>query len=145
MTSTLYLILKSLHIIGVISWMAGVLYLFRLFVYHVEETESVVKTRLERMERRLYRFITLPAMLVSLVFGIAMIVVVPRLLASPWLHAKLLFVCVLVYMTWLGSQQIEELAEGKARFTSRQLRMMNEIPTLAMILIVFLVVLKPFS
>jgi putative membrane protein len=145
MPSTLFLTVKSLHLISIISWMAGILYLFRLFVYHVEETEPIVKARLHTMQWRLYRYITLPAMVASLVFGIALLRIDTHLLAMPWLHAKLLFVGGLIGMTLFGSAQIEDLKQGTCTYSSRTFRMLNEVPTLLMIAIVFLVVLKPFG
>lgn len=145
MPTTLYLILKSLHIISIVAWMAGILYLYRLFVYHSQETESVVKDRFKIMESRLYRYITMPAMMAAVTFGGAMLVLDPRLLAMPWLHAKLLFVAGLVWMTWFSSQQIEALADGTSKVTTRTFRLLNEVPTLLLVLVVFLVVLKPFA
>lgn len=145
MQSTFYLCLKSLHIISIVAWMAGILYLYRLFVYHAEEKEKVVKARLSIMETRLYRYITIPAMLASLGFGFAMIFVHPPLLQTPWLHLKLLFVAGLVGMTLYSSHQMEELQAGRSKVVSRTFRILNEIPTLLLILIVFLVVLKPFA
>ena len=145
MQSTAYLVLKSLHLVSVISWMAGILYLFRLFVYHAEETENVVKKRLHVMAYRLWRYITVPAMVASAVFGACMIGLAPSLLAAPWLHAKLLGVAGLVAMTLYGGSTIDALEEGTCRVSSRTFRILNEVPTLLMIGIVFLVVLKPFA
>ncbi len=145
MPSTAYLILKSLHIISIVAWMAGILYLYRLFVYHSMETEAVVKARFKVMESRLYRYITMPAMMAAVTFGIGMIALDPKLLAMPWLHAKLLFVAGLVWMTWFASQQIEALADGTSKITTRTFRLLNEVPTLLLALVVFLVVLKPFA
>ncbi len=145
MQSTLYLTLKSLHIVSIVAWMAGILYLYRLFVYHASETEGVVKARFQIMERRLYQYITLPAMIASLLFGAGMIALVPRLLSMPWLHAKLFFVLGLVWMTWFGGQQVDALAEGTCRINPRTFRILNEVPTLLLVLVVFLVVFKPLA
>jgi protoporphyrinogen IX oxidase len=145
MPSTTYLIVKSLHVISIISWMAGILYLFRLFVYHVEETESLFKTRLSTMQWRLYRYITVPAMVASLVFGLALMLIDPSLLAKGWLHGKLLMVAGLVGMTLFGGAQIDELKQGTCKHSSRMFRLFNEVPTVIMIGIVFLVILKPFG
>jgi protoporphyrinogen IX oxidase len=145
MQSTLYLTLKSLHIISVISWMAGILYLYRLFVYHAEETEEAVKRRLRIMERRLYRYITVPAMVASLVFGLPMLFLVPGFLAAGWVHTKLLFVALLVGMTLFASSQIERMETQPPQYSSRTYRILNEVPTLIMVVIVVLVVFKPFG
>ena len=145
MPSTAYLIVKSLHLISIISWMAGILYLFRLFVYHVEETEPLFRTRLSTMQWRLYRYITVPAMVASLVFGFGLLVLDPALLAKGWLHGKLLFVAGLVGMTLFGGTQIDDLKAGTCKHSSRTFRLLNEVPTLIMIGVVFLVVLKPWG
>ena len=129
----------SIHIIAVISWMAGILYLFRLFIYHQEETESVVKQRFEVMEERLFRIITAPAMGTAFVAGVFMVSLNFRLLSQGWFHGKLLLVAVLMGVTMWASKLRRDLAEGRCAFTSKQLRILNEVPTLLMIGIVFLV------
>jgi putative membrane protein len=123
--------------------MAGLLYLFRLFVYHAEETEGVVKARLSVMERRLYRYITVPAMLASLAFGITLLVLLPAYLRMGWLHVKLACVLGLMGMTLFGGLQIDDLAAGAGK-SPRTYRLLNEVPTVLMIAIVFLVVMKAF-
>lgn len=145
MQSTAYLIVKSLHIVAIISWMAGILYLFRLFVYHSEEKEAVVKERFKIMESRLYHYITLPAMVASVAFGMAMLGFVPAFLSQPWMHAKLLFVAGLIGMTLYGSHQMEALADGTCKTPPRTFRILNEVPTVLMLLIVLCVVLKPLA
>lgn len=140
----LYQNLKALHIIAIVAWMAGLLYLFRLFVYHVEETENVVKSRFTVMESRLYRIITLPAMVVAVGLGVALLTLQSDYLRMGWIHAKLAAVVGMIAITFFGGRQIEELAAGKRPFSSRTYRILNEVPTLLLILIVFLVVLKPF-
>lgn len=139
-----YQIALSLHIVSVIAWMAGLLYLFRLFVYHAEETEQVVKERFKVMEERLYRIITVPAMVSSFVFGLSLVAIFPPHLRQGWLHAKLLFVFLLVGVTFMGGQQVRKLSRDVVPYGSRTYRILNEVPTLLMIFIVFLVVLKPF-
>jgi protoporphyrinogen IX oxidase len=141
----LYLMSKSLHIVSVISWMAGILYLYRLFVYHAEETEEIVKTRFRVMESRLYSYITVPAMVASLVFGTLMLLLQPNQFAAPWLHGKLLLVAALVAVTLFAQHQIEVLETGNAPLSSRTYRILNEVPTVLMIVIVFLVVFKPWA
>lgn len=135
----------ALHIISVISWMAGILYLYRLFIYHVEETEAVVKSRFEIMEERLLRIITLPAAIASAVFGSFMLTLNPILLKAPWMHTKLLFIAGLFFMTHFAGRIRKQLAQGKCRLQSRTLRFLNEVPTLLMIGIVILVILRPMD
>src|SRR5579871_2351725 len=135
---------KSLHIVAVISWMAGVLYLYRLVVYHVAEREEVVRARLAVMERRLWRAITLPAMVAAILFGGAMVALDPSLLRAHWLHSKLGLVALLVAATLYARRASRRLADGRAVASERHFRVANEIPTLLMILIVLLVVFKPF-
>jgi protoporphyrinogen IX oxidase len=142
--STLYLSVLSLHIISIVAWMAGILYLMRLFVYHAEETESVVKARFKIMESRLYRFITLPAMVSSLVFGTLLLFIHPSFLKMGWLHLKLLFVLLLVGATHFCGSELGELAQDRVRYTSRTYRILNEVPTVILIAIVCLAVFKPF-
>jgi putative membrane protein len=136
-------ILLALHIIMVISWMAGVLYLFRLVIYHRDEKEPVVRARFEIMERRLYRYITMPAMGLAFLLGVAMIALDPTYyLHAHWLHAKLTLVAALMWSTVYGGRTVKRLAAGLPVRSTRHFRFMNEVPTLLMIGIVFLVVMK---
>lgn len=143
--STLYGVLKSLHIVSIVAWMAGLLYLFRLFVYHQEEKIEVVKERFQMMEGRLYRLITVPAMVASVVFGLSLIAVTPELLKQPWLHTKLLFVVGMIAVTLWADKLRDDLALNRCTLSSKRLRFLNELPTLLLIAIVFLVVMKPFT
>lgn len=142
---SLYLAAKSLHLISVISWMAGILYLYRLFVYHSEETEEVVKARFRIMEQRLYRYITIPAMVASLAFGTLMLFLQPSYFTSAWLQGKLLLVAALVAVTLFAQHQIEILETGQAPLSSLTYRILNEVPTVLMVAIVFIVVFKPWG
>ena len=141
----LYKFVMAFHIIAVIAWMAGILYLYRLFVYHAEETESVVKERFTMMEGRLYRIILIPAMLVALLLGIAMLGLKPLLLYQPWLYLKIILVVGMLGLSHMGSKIGADLAAGTCKLSGRKLRFLNEAPTLLMIGIVLLVILKPFS
>lgn len=142
---TLYKVVLSVHLIAVISWMAGILYLYRLLIYHTEETEAVVMARFRVMEERLYRIITMPAMGVAFIAGLFLVAFRPELLRQGWLHGKLSLVFLLLGTTIYAGRVMRELADGRKRLTSRQLRILNEVPTLLMIGIVFLVILKPLS
>jgi len=138
--------IKALHIVSVISWMAAMLYLPRLFVYHTAaEIGSAQSETFKVMERRLARGIMLPAMIATLLFG-------GLLLATPgvvdfhqgWLHAKLgLVLGMLVLQHFFGAWR-RAFAEDRNRHSARFYRMINEVPTVAMIAIVILVVVKPF-
>src|SRR3954467_14050717 len=94
-----YRIILSVHLIAVISWMAGILYLFRLFVYHAAETEEVVKARFIVMEKKLYRIITVPAMTVAFLMGVTMLSMNPVLLEQKWMWGKLFFALALIGVT----------------------------------------------
>ena len=139
-----YRIILAFHVIAIISWMAGILYLFRLFVYHAQETEAVVKERFSLMERKLYRIITFPAMWVSAFLGFSMVVFQPFLLETRWFYFKLFLVILLMGVTLWAGQIHYDLVNGRCKISSKTFRFLNEIPTLLMIGIVLLVILKPF-
>ena len=141
----LYLIIKSLHLISVISWMAGLLYLPRIFVYHVENYQKKQTTDIfEIMERRLYNYIMRPAMLLAWIFGVFLIYLNGfDSLNNFWMQIKLLLVIVLsIYHEYLGSC-LNKLKNRTNTKTSKFYRYINEIPTLLLILIVFIVIIKP--
>ena len=141
----LYLIIKSLHLIAVVSWMAGLLYLPRIFVYHVENFEKKDVTDIfEIMEKRLYNFIMRPAMLFSWIFGIILIYLNGLdVLTTFWMQIKLLLVIILSgYHEYLG-KCINHLKNRTNTKTSKFYRYLNEVPTVLLILIVFIVIIKP--
>lgn len=141
----LYLSFKTLHVIAIISWMAGILYLFRLFVYHTENlSDSSRSAMLKVMERKLYKYITVPAMYVAWIAALVMIALNPGLLKQGWLHAKLLFVLALSVFTLYGGRVMSDLDTGKKSYTSKHLRILNEVPTLLMVAIVIFVIFRPF-
>ena len=141
----LYLFLKSLHLIAVISWMAGLLYLPRIFVYHVENFEKKEITDIfEIMEKRLFIYIMRPAMLFSWIFGIALIYINGLdVLTNLWMQLKLLLVIILsIYHEYLG-KCLNHLKNRTNTKTSKYYRYLNEVPTLLLILIIFIVIIKP--
>ena len=141
----LYLILKALHLIAVISWMAGLLYLPRIFVYHVENYQKKETTKIfETMERKLYFYIMRPAMLISWLFGILLIYQIGfDSFSQPWLQTKFFLVIILtVYHEYLG-KCLNSLRDGSNTKSSRFFRIINEIPTVLLILTVFIVIFKP--
>ena len=140
-----YLLFKSLHLIAVISWMAGLLYLPRIFVYHVENYQKKETTEIfETMERKLYFYIMRPAMLISWLFGILLIYQIGfESFSQLWLQLKIFFVIILtVYHEYLG-KCLTSLRDGSNLKSSRFFRIINEIPTILLILIVFIVIFKP--
>jgi putative membrane protein len=141
--STWYLWIKALHVISVIAWMAGLLYLPRLFVYHADAAiGSELSERLKVMERRLLRAIMNPAQIAVFVFGGLMLVVQDW--SQNWLHAKLALVAVLVVVHHLYALWRKDFAADRNKRPARFYRIWNEVPTVAMIAIVILVIVKPF-
>ena len=140
-----YLLFKSLHLIAVISWMAGLLYLPRIFVYHVENiNDDNSKKIFKIMEKKLYFYIMMPAMILSWIFGLILIFVIgPDILSTLWAQIKLLLIVLLTFYHFYLGQCLKNLAFGQNNKTSKFFRIINEIPTILLILIVFIVVFKP--
>ena len=139
-----YDVIKALHLISVMSWMAGLLYLPRLFVYHAETTVGSVRAETFKvMERRLLKAIMNPAMIASFVFGIWMIVLAPGLLYEPWMHVKILCVLLMAGCHGVFSKMRRRLENDEAPLSPRTYRIWNEVPTVLMVIIVFMAVVKP--
>jgi putative membrane protein len=136
---------RALHVIGVISWMAGLLYLPRLFVYHADaEKGSELSETFKIMERRLLRYIMNPAMIVVWVVGCSMIYANMALLQNGWMHAKLSCVIFMtVFHHALGLWRKDFLKDANKK-TAKFFRQVNEVPTLLMIIIVVMVIVRPF-
>jgi protoporphyrinogen IX oxidase len=140
----MYLFLKAFHIIAVISWMAGMLYLPRLFVYHcAAEPGSAQAKTFEVMEHRLLAYIMTPAMALTWILGLVLVWQGGWMTAG-WLHAKLLLVLVMSGMQGFLSRCAKDFRAGKNMRSQKFFRLINEVPTILMILIVILVVVKPF-
>ena len=139
-----YLLYKSLHLIAVISWMAGLLYLPRIFVYHSENDNEIITNVFKTMEKKLFYYIMTPAMILSWFFGLILIHEIGfNQLANLWLQLKLLLVTLLtIYHFYLGSLLAKFKSDLNEK-TSKFYRYINEIPTLLLILIVFIVIFKP--
>ena len=139
-----YLLFKSLHLIAVISWMAGLLYLPRIFVYHSENNNEIISNVFKTMERKLFYYIMTPAMTLSWTFGLVLIHEVGfNQLGSLWMQLKLILVAILTaYHFYLGLL-LNQFKEDQNKKTSKFYRYINEIPTLLLILIVFIVIFKP--
>ena len=140
-----YLLFKSLHLIAVISWMAGLLYLPRIFVYHVENINDQNSSNIFKiMERKLYFYIMMPAMLLSWFFGLILIFIIGfDALSTTWVQLKLIFVVLLSFYHFYLGYLLPKLKSGQNTKTSKFFRIINEVPTLLLILIVFIVIFKP--
>ena len=140
-----YLLFKSLHLIALISWMAGLLYLPRIFVYHAENskdknTSSIFKT----MERKLYFYIMTPAMILTWIFGLILISSLGfEVLSTIWIKLKLLLVVLLTLYHFYLSKLLDNFRVDQNTKSSKFFRIINEAPTILLILIVFVVVFKP--
>ncbi len=145
MFANYYLWFKAFHIISVIAWMAGLLYLPRLFVYHAATSpKSEISNTFLTMEYRLSRFIMMPSMILSFSFG-GLLLLMPSLdWHSGWLHIKLLLVLLLAALHGYMVKLYKEFCAEKRERTPRFFRIINEIPTVIMIVIVILAVVKPF-
>ena len=140
-----YLLFKSLHLIAVISWMAGLLYLPRIFVYHVENKKKKEATDIsEVMEKRLFYYIMYPSMILTWFFGLILIYISGiEIFSQLWIQIKIFLVILLsVYNDYLG-KCLASLKNNTNTKTSKYFRIINEIPTVILILVVFLVIFKP--
>jgi putative membrane protein len=143
-----YLWFKTLHIVGVVVWFAGLFYLVRLFIYHreAEELEPTLRSAFQQqyglMERRLANIITTPGMVVAVVCAIGLLSVNPAWLRQGWMHAKLAFVAALLVYHWFCYRLMGQLQRGVCGWNGRQLRALNELPTLLLVIVVMLVVFK---
>ena len=140
----LYLLFKSLHLIAVISWMAGLLYLPRIFVYHTEADHESQKTVFKTMERKLYNYIMMPAMFLSWLFGILLIHNLGfSILSELWMQIKTIAVVILTYYHFTLGKYLNDLALENNKKTSKFFRIYNEIPTIILIVVIFVVIFKP--
>ena len=140
----LYLLFKSLHLIAVISWMAGLLYLPRIFVYHAEAEHDSQRSIFKVMERKLYNYIMMPAMLLSWLFGILLIHSLGLTVFSElWMQIKTALVLLLTLYHFLLGKYLNDFATNDNEKSSKYYRIINEVPTLILIVVVFVVVFKP--
>ena len=140
-----YLLFKSLHLIAVVSWMAGLLYLPRIFVYHVENREKKEATDIfEVMEKKLFYYIMRPAMVLTWIFGLVLIYLNGiEIFFQLWMQIKIVLVILLsAYNDYLG-RCLASLKNNSNTRSSKFFRIINEVPTIMLILIVFLVIFKP--
>ena len=140
----LYLLFKSLHLISVISWMAGLLYLPRIFVYHSEANHESQKIIFKVMERKLYNYIMMPAMLLSWLFGILLIYSIGfSVFSELWMQIKTLSVVILTYYHFSLGKFSNDFAIDNNQKTSKFFRIYNEIPTIILIVVIFVAIFKP--
>lgn len=143
-----YDISKSLHIVFMVSWFAGLFYMARLFIYHVEAQDldepekSILTKQYSLMEKRLWWIISTPAMALTLIFGFIMLILNPELLKQPWMYYKLGFVAMLCVYHFFCQKMYLDMGKNQFYWSSSALRIWNEVATLLLIIIVFIVVLK---
>lgn len=143
-----YLYVKAVHIIFVVSWMAGLFYIVRLFIYHTEANErpeserTILHRQFEMMERKLWNIITTPAMVLTVLAGITMLYLNPALLQAKWMLVKLGFVGGLLWYHFKCQSIISALKRGEFTWSSTRLRFWNEVATIFLVAIVFVVILK---
>ena len=140
----LYLLYKSLHLIAVISWLAGLLYLPRIFVYHSEADHESQKRVFKTMERKLYNYIMMPAMFLSWLFGILLIHNLGfGIFSELWMQIKIIAVVILTYDHVTLGKYLKNFAQDNNNKSSKFFRIYNEIPTIILIVVIFVVIFKP--
>lgn len=143
-----YYYVLAVHIIFVVSWMAGLFYGVRLFIYYTEANDKPEMERLilqreyQKITQRLWSIITTPAMVLTVAAGITMLFIRPELLSMPWMHVKLAFVVLLLTYHFICLRILTQLKKGIFKLSSFQLRLWNEVATIILVAIVFAVVLK---
>ncbi len=148
MPAEAYLWFKSLHIIGVVVWFAGLFYLVRLFIYHVESNDldepiqSAFKSQYVLMEKRLANIITTPGMVLTVLMASGLLIIQPSWLGQRWMQFKLLFVAGLLIYHFFCYRIMSQLESDECNWSGRQLRALNELPTLLLVIVVLLVVFK---
>ncbi len=139
-----YLFFKALHLIAIISWMAGLLYLPRIFVYHAETKNDDVKNTFKVMERRLFVYIMNPAMILSWLFGLVLIHSIGiQSFGEFWLITKIVLVLILTFYHFFLFNCLKNFGLDRNERSSKFYRVINEVPTVLLIVIIFLVVFKP--
>ena len=139
---------KALHIIFMVSWFAGLFYIVRLFIYHTEAQDkpevekNILVEQFKIMEKKLWWIITTPAMILTILFGVWMLILAPFYLKFGWMHIKLAFVVFLLVYHFICQRLLIQLKKGKFSWSSTQLRVWNEVATLVLVAVVFLVVMR---
>ncbi|WP_281647643.1 protoporphyrinogen oxidase HemJ [Parendozoicomonas sp. Alg238-R29] len=140
----MYLWVKAFHIISMVCWFAGIFYLPRLFVYHAETTDREGSERFKIMERKLYRGIMMPSMILTLIFGFWLIHLIPGYMQQGWMHAKLTLVVLLIGYHHMCGAFMKKFANDNNTRSHKFYRVFNEIPVFILLGIIILVVVKPF-
>ncbi len=143
--SSLLLWLKAFHVMAVISWMAGQFYIWRLYVYHAMATDPAVMKVFQVMERRLLNAITTPAAILSLFTGIGLLALEPFYLEQPWMQIKLLFLVIMYGAHGFSIRFRKKLITEPHAYPHTLFRFLNELPTVLMIVIVIMIIVKPFA
>ena len=143
-----YNYIKALHLIFVITWFAGLFYIPRLFIYHIEATQKpspekeILSKQLKQMTKRLWHIITWPSAILAILFAIWLLVLQTSLLKMPWMHVKLVFVFLLIAYHLKNHQIYKQLQNDEVKYTSKFMRIWNEGATIILFAIVFLVILR---
>ena len=146
--SEYYNYIKALHLIFVITWFAGLFYIPRLFIYHIEANQKpspdkeILSEQLKLMTKRLWYIITWPSAILATLFAIWLLILMPSWLQQPWMHVKLVFVVLLILYHLKSHQIFKQLQRDEVKYTSKFMRIYNEGATLILFAIIFLVVLK---
>jgi protoporphyrinogen IX oxidase len=135
--------LKALHVVAMVTWFAGLFYLPRLYVYHADAGDWISVQRFRIMERRLFIIMTIGAV-ATILFGVAMIVAAPAYLKMAWLHVKLALVLLLIVYHGLCYKYLRDFAHDRRTHSAKWFRAFNEVPSLLLLAIVILAVVKPF-
>ncbi|RDY59965.1 CopD family protein [Flagellimonas nanhaiensis] len=144
----LYNYIKSLHLIFVVTWFAGLFYIPRLFIYHIEATQKpspdkeILSEQLKLMTKRLWYIITWPSAILCSLFAIWLLIIIPEWLYQPWMQVKLAFVFLLFIYHFKCHQIFKQLQQDEVKYTSTFMRIWNEVATLVLFAVVFLVILK---
>ncbi|MBD64970.1 MAG: TIGR00701 family protein [Halobacteriovoraceae bacterium] len=140
-----YFIFKALHLIAMVAWFAGLFYMFRLFVYHVENKAKPDATlMLKTMERKLYYYITMPAMIATVAFGLTTLAFTPHNMLMPWMHIKLTLLVLLIGYHFYIGYTFKRFNKDDIFLTSKQCRLLNEVPTLFLISIIGVAVFRSY-
>jgi putative membrane protein len=143
-----FAVFKSLHLIFMVSWFAGLFYIVRLFIYHTEAQskpepeKAILSKQFTIMEKKLWWIITTPAMILTIVFGVTMLIMEPFYLKMGWMHIKLSFVLLLLVYHFVCQHILFQIKRNNFSWSSNGLRIWNEVATLCLVAIIFLVVLK---
>ncbi|MDZ4057918.1 MAG: protoporphyrinogen oxidase HemJ [Polynucleobacter sp.] len=141
---SLYPWIKAFHLIAVVALFAGAFYIFRLYVHHIEATNPEVKATLAGMERKLLKVIMNPALIATWVLGLTLLMLNPVYLTQGWMHVKLLMVLLLSAYHGYAAKVRKQLEAGTCSLTSKQARLINELPTLVLVVVAIMVIVKPF-